>query len=244
MKNQWPSTLGHLMAALAYMVWIMEMCAQCICNMLTWLPTKVPLPTASSIDLILAGIHDIAMALHNPSVNSLLALLTNSQSAVLQQLMTILHGTTHSVAAPLQGLACTASSLRVPTVITMPAAPLRVPPATPPARVNGTNADLPPQLGPHLIPDDLSMGLLVTNPAWFSCPMVHTSSLMTLMTSLCLPAMSVPNARQPHDHQSIHAPKCTCTGHHACTQPSTVTTQLSTAMHLILTPERLQNTVL
>jgi len=30
MKNQWPSTLGNLMAALAYMVWIMEMCAQCI----------------------------------------------------------------------------------------------------------------------------------------------------------------------------------------------------------------------
>ncbi len=64
-----------------YMVWITEMHAQCICNMLMWLPTKVPMPTASSIDLVLARIQDIATALQNPSANSLLAPLTDSQGA-------------------------------------------------------------------------------------------------------------------------------------------------------------------
>jgi len=66
-----------------YTVWIMEMWAQWICDTLMWLLTKLPMPTASSIDLVLAGIQDISSALQNPSPNSPLALLTDSQGAVL-----------------------------------------------------------------------------------------------------------------------------------------------------------------
>jgi len=65
-----------------YTVWITEMHAQCICTTLTWLPTKVPMPTASSIDLVLlAGIQDITTALQNPSANSPLAPLQPKCSA-------------------------------------------------------------------------------------------------------------------------------------------------------------------
>jgi len=60
----------------------METCVQCICDTLTWLPTKVPMPTASSIDLVLlAGIQDITTALQNPSANSPLAPLQPKCSA-------------------------------------------------------------------------------------------------------------------------------------------------------------------
>jgi len=45
-----------------YTVWINKTRAQHICDTLTWLPTKIHMPSASSIDHILAGIANIAHA--------------------------------------------------------------------------------------------------------------------------------------------------------------------------------------
>jgi len=167
-----------------YMVWIMETQAQHICDTLTWLPIKVPMSTASSIDLVLSRIQDINTALQNPSANSLLAPLTDSQGAALQQLMVILCSTTTNMTPP-PVLAATVSALRVPFSIPVPAIPLRVPLATVTAiplrvllatvnaiplrvtpsapldmAVNHGNNPIPES--PHLIPDD-HMVVLSTN---------------------------------------------------------------------------------
>jgi hypothetical protein len=40
--------------------------AACICNTITWLPTKITMPKASTADLVLAGITDIQQALLKP----------------------------------------------------------------------------------------------------------------------------------------------------------------------------------
>jgi hypothetical protein len=53
-----------------FQVWIWETQAACICNTISWFPTKVTMPLALSNDLILAGIQDILAALANPSANS------------------------------------------------------------------------------------------------------------------------------------------------------------------------------
>jgi hypothetical protein len=61
-----------------YIGWMWDTRATRICNTLAWFPTKVTMPIASSNDLILAGIGDIAQALHHPSPGSPLAPLTDS----------------------------------------------------------------------------------------------------------------------------------------------------------------------
>jgi hypothetical protein len=40
--------------------------AACICNTITWFPTKIVIPLASTADLVLAGITDIQQALLKP----------------------------------------------------------------------------------------------------------------------------------------------------------------------------------
>ena len=72
-----------------YKVWIWETRSVRICDTISWFPTKVTMPLASSTDLILAGIKDILHALHNPSPGSALAPLTNSHTDALHQLTTI-----------------------------------------------------------------------------------------------------------------------------------------------------------
>jgi len=72
---------------------------------------------ASSLDLLLAGIANVTTALHNPPANSPLTPLSNSQSAALQQLMTILHGTIKPKVPPAQNSPATnVPALRVPTI--------------------------------------------------------------------------------------------------------------------------------
>ncbi|KAI2497587.1 hypothetical protein MHU86_16893 [Fragilaria crotonensis] len=61
-----------------------------VCDTLSWFPTKVTMPLASSNDLILAGIHDILHALHHPSPASPLAPLTDSHHRALIELTSIL----------------------------------------------------------------------------------------------------------------------------------------------------------
>jgi hypothetical protein len=66
------------------------------CDTLSWFPTKVTMPLASSTDLIVAGIHNIVAALNNPSPGSALAPLSDSHVTVLHQLTTILTNIIHS----------------------------------------------------------------------------------------------------------------------------------------------------
>jgi hypothetical protein len=61
-----------------------------IFDTLTWFPSKVTMPLASSVDLVIAGAHDILHALANPSSNSPLAPLADSEVDVLRQLSSIL----------------------------------------------------------------------------------------------------------------------------------------------------------
>jgi hypothetical protein len=63
-----------------FRAWIWESQAACICDTISWFPTKVTMPLASSNDLILAGIQDILAALANPSANSPLEPLTDSHT--------------------------------------------------------------------------------------------------------------------------------------------------------------------
>jgi len=131
---------------------------------------------ALSIDLLLAGITDVTTALQNPSANSPLALLSDSQSAALQQLMTILHSSiNHTVLPALSSLATTVPALRVPAVPAEPTphtTPVKISLATnvPSLRVPTVSADPTsiispdrlaspgasplPQLVPHIILDD------------------------------------------------------------------------------------------
>ncbi len=88
--------LGLAMASYrCYMVWVNDTQAQCITSTVAWLPSKIPMPTTSSINYIKASIANIVHALHFPLPNSLLAPLSDSQSKALQLLMLILHGTTN-----------------------------------------------------------------------------------------------------------------------------------------------------
>jgi hypothetical protein len=93
-----------------YTVWLWDTRATRVCDTLAWFPTKVPLPLASSNDLILAGIHDILHALRNPSAGSPLAPLTDSHVDALTTLTTLLT----SIVAPASTLSPLPSTLAVP----------------------------------------------------------------------------------------------------------------------------------
>ena len=109
-----------------YKIWIWETRAERICDTVSWFPTKVTMPSASSVDMILNGIRDITNALQNPTPGSPLAPLTDSQTAALKTLMEVLHGVT----AP--GVATEPAPPTEPDV--PDAAPLRVPTPAPPAQ--------------------------------------------------------------------------------------------------------------
>ncbi|KAI2500612.1 hypothetical protein MHU86_13833 [Fragilaria crotonensis] len=66
-----------------YSVWMFDSRATRISDTLVWFPTQIPMPIASSTDLVLAGIADIHHALSNPSPGSALAPTTASQVASL-----------------------------------------------------------------------------------------------------------------------------------------------------------------
>jgi hypothetical protein len=73
-----------------YRTWVWKTARERVANTLAWFLTQVTMPLASSTDLILAGIKDILAALHNPTPNSPLAPLTDSEVAALTTLTSVL----------------------------------------------------------------------------------------------------------------------------------------------------------
>jgi len=80
-----------------FTVWIWDTRRTRITDTLSWFPSKVTMPLASSTDLVLAGIQDIVQALTHPSANSPLAPRTDSEVQALQDLTTLL---SHIAAPP------------------------------------------------------------------------------------------------------------------------------------------------
>ena len=121
-----------------YNIWIWDSRATRICDTVSWFPTKITMPLASSTDLIMAGIKDIHHALLHPSPGSPLAPLTDSHTAALRQLTEVLTSIAAPtpVSTPLLAITETtgAPSLRVDLAPTG-APPLRVAPATPPVPI-------------------------------------------------------------------------------------------------------------
>jgi hypothetical protein len=104
-----------------YDIWIWETRTTRICDTVSWFPTKIKMPLASSNDLILAGIKDILHALNHPSPESSLAPLTDSHVDTLRQLSTVLTNIVEPPSIP-------PVPLRVPSLVpilakTVPAAP-------------------------------------------------------------------------------------------------------------------------
>jgi hypothetical protein len=140
-----------------YKVWIWETRGERICETISWFPTKVTMPLASSTDLILAGIQDIVRALHNPTQGSPIAPLTDSHVQALQQLTTLLTGIVSPSATnkpqsniPARAASPSVAPLRVLTSLSpnspaSPAPPLRVEPTLIPP----TEDDLPNTQVPH-----------------------------------------------------------------------------------------------
>jgi hypothetical protein len=125
-----------------------------IADTLSWFPSKVTLPLATSNDLILAALADIIQALRNPTPHNSLLPLTTQHHNMLTTLATVLTGLT---------------TKPQPAPANMPPALLRVPPGEPPLRVPTTGTTplrinfepqeqpaAPPQptTGPTLIPAD------------------------------------------------------------------------------------------
>ena len=65
--------------------------AERITDTLEWFPHEVTMPTASSVDIIATATNDILKALKNPSKNSPLDPLTDSETTALQTAVEILH---------------------------------------------------------------------------------------------------------------------------------------------------------
>jgi len=66
------------------MIWGLDTRPQRVCDTVSWSPTKLKMPTASSTDMIIAASKDILHALQNPSPDSPLAPLTGSQAKALK----------------------------------------------------------------------------------------------------------------------------------------------------------------
>jgi len=88
-----------------YTIWITETKATCICDTITWFPTHVHMPTASSTNYILVGIVNIVTALQAHTENSLFVPLNDINTKALHLLMDIPHVTMTTVT----------KSLRVPS---------------------------------------------------------------------------------------------------------------------------------
>jgi hypothetical protein len=72
-----------------YHVWIWSTRSERVADTLAWFPTRVVMPTLSSLELALAAAKDLVKALQHPSAGSPLAPSTDSQTAALKQLADI-----------------------------------------------------------------------------------------------------------------------------------------------------------
>ena len=75
-----------------YNVWICNICSLLTCDTLSWFPTKVMMPIASSNDLILASIQDILENIQNPRQDSSIDPLTDSHITILKILLELITG--------------------------------------------------------------------------------------------------------------------------------------------------------
>jgi len=194
-----------------YMVWANETWSQCITDTVAWFPSKIPMPTTSSIDYIKAGIANIIHALQFPSPNSPLAPLSDSQSWALQQLMLILHSTT----SPNQPTLAPAPPLRVdapaPLATASPvvAPPIPLTPAPPvfPQVLDSTSfIPTTPVLEPTT-PDapSLRVALPSPHPDDDTIPMDnHTKKLFQPPPTVTLPPRTHSQC-QPHHSPHLHA---------------------------------------
>jgi hypothetical protein len=73
-----------------YRVWMWETQRERTPDTVTWFPQHVSMPIATSVDIIIAGAHDIIRALQNPSPGSQLAPLHLSEVAALRSIAEIL----------------------------------------------------------------------------------------------------------------------------------------------------------
>jgi hypothetical protein len=129
-------------------VWIWETRAERICDTISWFPTKVTMPLASSNDLILASLADLTHAIANPSAGSPLAPLTDSHVATLHLIQTLLTGLATPVpASPVPSLRVPPLLASSPSLPTSHASALRVPLSNTPTK---SAPSLPP-VGPSLI---------------------------------------------------------------------------------------------
>jgi hypothetical protein len=72
-----------------YRVWIWNTRSEHVADTLAWFPTRVVMPTLSSLELALAAAKDLVKALRHPTAGSPLAPSTDSQTAALKQLADI-----------------------------------------------------------------------------------------------------------------------------------------------------------
>jgi hypothetical protein len=72
-----------------YRVWIWNTRSERVADTLTWFPTRVIMPTISSLDLAMAAANDFIKALQHPAAGSPLAPATDSQVGALKQLADI-----------------------------------------------------------------------------------------------------------------------------------------------------------
>ena len=108
-----------------YEIWATETRAPRIVDTVEWFPKHVTMPTASSTDLVLAAAHDLTQALLNPTANSPLAPLTDSEVHQLQVLDQVLLNRVpkeHKATVPLVNQVPTE-----PTATTPPVEPTRTP---------------------------------------------------------------------------------------------------------------------
>jgi hypothetical protein len=76
-----------------YDVYIPSTGAVCTTDTLVWLPKKIPMPGASSTDIISACLEDILQALENPSPHAPVSHLEPTQTDTLKQLISIFQTT-------------------------------------------------------------------------------------------------------------------------------------------------------
>jgi hypothetical protein len=83
-----------------FKVWIWDTRNERVCDTLEWFPSKVTLPLASSIDLIIAAANDMVHALNHPSAGSPLAPLANSEVETLRNIAEIFKHCNSTAATP------------------------------------------------------------------------------------------------------------------------------------------------
>lgn len=105
-----------------YNIWIWDTRAERVCDTVSWFPTKVAMPLASTNDLILAGVHDILHAIQNPIPPASLASLSPQHTKALTTLTTILTG----IATPDTSEHQVSSQVDPPFITPTTHAPLRV----------------------------------------------------------------------------------------------------------------------